>query len=88
MMNFNIVLEQMEVLPASQTTMYIHIRGSITPSPWVKPRNRGNGPETWPGANPPGGGDVASNLPALGGEPSSLLGWGGGQLDAGCSEVG
>jgi putative transposase len=37
---------------------------SITPSPG---RGRGNGPETRPGVEPSGRGDVAPNLPALAG---------------------
>uniref|UniRef100_A0A7J2U316 Uncharacterized protein n=1 Tax=Ignisphaera aggregans TaxID=334771 RepID=A0A7J2U316_9CREN len=47
----------------------------ITPSP---KRDRGNGPETWPGIEPSRRGDVIPNLPALG-NPRTL-GRGGGQL--------
>jgi hypothetical protein len=40
---------------------------SIAPSPaW----GRGNGPETRPGVEPSGRGDVAPNLPALAGTPA------------------
>jgi putative transposase len=39
----------------------------ITPSP---EGDRGNGPETWPGIEPPGRGDVVPNLPALAGNPA------------------
>jgi len=39
----------------------------ITPSP---ERGRGNGPETRPGIEPPRGGDVIPNLPALAGTPA------------------
>jgi hypothetical protein len=38
----------------------------ITPSP---KRDRGNGPETWPGIKPSGRGDVIPNLLALGEPP-------------------
>jgi putative transposase len=39
----------------------------ITPSPaW----GRGNGPETRPGVEPSGRGDVTPNLPALAGTPA------------------
>gem|GEM_PF-1794308 len=38
----------------------------ITPSP---KRDRGNGPETRPGIEPSGRGDVIPNLPALGEPP-------------------
>jgi putative transposase len=39
----------------------------ITPSPG---RGRGNGPETRPGIEPSGRGDVIPNLPALTGTPA------------------
>ncbi len=54
----------------------------ITPSP---ERDRGNGPETRPGIEPSGRGDVIPNLPALG-NPRTL-GRGGGQCVGGGLEI-
>jgi len=57
--------------------VYLNLVNPITPSLWVEPRDRGNGPETRPGAKPLTRGHVAPNLPALKGRGFLLLGQGG-----------
>ncbi len=54
-----------KVLNSDLVAAYNILVKSITPSPGVLPRDRGNGPETRPGAEPTR--DVAPNLPALAG---------------------
>ena len=55
-----------KVFNADLVGAYNNLVNTITPSLWVKPRDRGNGPETRPaGHTLLNGGYVTPNLPAL-----------------------